>query len=112
MVDVTVTTAAGTSAISNADRFKYKAPTVVSVTPNSGSTAGGTSVTIGGSGFALGAATTFKFSSGVATGVNCTSTSSCTAVSPPRSKTGKVDVRATAGGFNSAKSAGDQFTYE
>ncbi len=112
IVDVTVTTGAGTSATSKADQFKYKPPTVASVTPKSGPTAGGTNVTIAGSGFALGAATSFKFSTAIATGVNCTSTSSCTAVSPPRAKSGRVDVKATAGGFNSAKSAADQFTYE
>lgn len=112
IVDVTVTTAAGTSAISKGDRFKFKAPTVTSVTPSSGTTAGGTSVTIGGSGFALGAATSFKFSSTTATEVDCTSTTSCTAVSPPRAKTGTVDVKATAGGLSSPKSTPDRFTYE
>ncbi len=111
-VDVTVTTPGGTSATSTADHFKYKAPTITAVSPNSGTTAGGTSVTISGSGFALGAASTFSFSTGRATAVNCTSTSSCTAVSPPRSKAGKVDVKATVNGFNSPRNApADQFTY-
>jgi hypothetical protein len=111
-VDVTVTTPAGTSATSNVDHYKYKAPTVTSVSPSSGPTSGGTSVTIDGSGFALGAASTFKFSTGIATAVDCTSTSSCTAVSPPRSKAGKVDVKATVNGFNSPRNVpADQFTY-
>ncbi len=111
-VDVTVTTAAGASATSSADLFKYKSPRITAVSPSSGTKAGGTSVAISGSGFALGGATTFKFATGIATGVNCTSTSSCTATSPPRSKAGTVDVKATANGFGSPKSVpADQFTY-
>ena len=111
-VEVSVTTPAGTSAATSADLFKYKAPTVTSVTPNSGPKAGGTSVTIKGSGFALGAATTIKFAAGVASAVNCTSTTTCTAVSPAHPKTGVVDVKATANGLSSPKSVpADQFTY-
>jgi IPT/TIG domain len=111
-VDVTVTVPGGTSATSSADLFKYKPPTITAVSPNTGPKAGGTPVTISGSGFALGAATTFKFATGIATSVNCSSTSSCTAVSPPRTKAGVVDVKATANGFSSPKSVpADQFTY-
>ena len=48
-VDVTVVTAGGTSATSSADHFLYiAAPTVTSISPSSGPTAGGTSVTITG----------------------------------------------------------------
>src|SRR5262249_58045177 len=51
-VDVTVTTAGGTSAISSGDRFTYvSAPTVTNVNPNTGPTSGGTSVTITGTNF-------------------------------------------------------------
>src|SRR5207247_4986122 len=54
-VDVTVTTPAGTSATSGADQFTYApavpAPTVTGISPASGSTAGGTSVVITGTGF-------------------------------------------------------------
>jgi hypothetical protein len=111
-VDVTVTGPGGTSATNVEDLFKYKPPTITAVTPNSGSKVGGTSVTISGSGFALGAATTFKFAAGSATSVNCTSTSSCTAVSPPRAKVGVVDVKAKVGSVGSPKSVpADQFTY-
>jgi hypothetical protein len=111
-VDVTVTGPGGTSAATSADLFKYKSPTVTGVSPNSGPTAGGTSVTISGSWFALGAATTFKFATGLATSVNCSSTSVCTALSPPRTKAGTVDVKATVGSLNSPKNAPtDHFTY-
>ncbi|MEA2334463.1 MAG: hypothetical protein QOG40_953, partial [Solirubrobacteraceae bacterium] len=60
-VDVTVTTAGGTSPVSPSDRFTYIAPPppkVTSITPTSGTTEGGTPVTINGSGFVSGATVT------------------------------------------------------
>jgi IPT/TIG domain/Immunoglobulin I-set domain/Immunoglobulin domain len=52
-VNVTVTTTGGTSATSAADEYTYVTPppTVTKIEPSSGSTAGGTPVTITGSGF-------------------------------------------------------------
>jgi len=50
---VTVTTAAGTSATSRADQFSYGAPTVTQINPSAGPTAGGTTVTITGTGFTV-----------------------------------------------------------
>jgi hypothetical protein len=108
-VDVTVTNSAGTSALSAADHFKYT-PSVTSVKPSSGGTAGGTSVTVTGSGFALGSATIFKFGSPKATAVNCSSSTSCTMLSPPH-VVATVNVKATVSGIASPKSSGDQFTY-
>jgi hypothetical protein len=110
-VDVTVTTTGGTSALSTKDRFKFL-PTVTGVSPNSGSTAGGTSVTITGTGFALGAsATVFKFGTTKAKPVNCTSSTTCTATAPAHA-VGTVDVKATVNKTSSAKNApADQFTY-
>jgi hypothetical protein len=111
-VDIRVTAPTGTSPISAADHFKYGSPTVTGVSPNSGSKAGGTSVAISGSGFALGAATTFKFGKAPATSVNCTSTTSCTASAPAATKAGVVDVKATVAGPNSKKNApADHFSY-
>ncbi len=111
-VDVTVTGPHGTSATSGADRFKYGSATVTGVSPSAGPSAGGTTVTITGSGFALGSSTTFEFGKGHATAVNCSSSSTCTAVSPATAKTGKVDVRADVGGKKSKKNPpGDSFTY-
>jgi alpha-tubulin suppressor-like RCC1 family protein len=109
-VDVTVTNGWGTSAISSADHFTF-APTVTNVSPNAGSTAGGTSVTITGSGFVLGkTATKFKFDSKGAKSVNCTSTTTCTAVSPAHAA-GTVHVTATVSKVSSTRNPGDQFTY-
>jgi IPT/TIG domain len=112
-VDVTVTTPGGTSAIVSKDRFKYGAPSVTAVSPNAGPTAGGTAVTITGSGFALGSGTSFNFGKAAASSVNCTSASSCTAVSPAAGKAGTVDVLAVVGTSKGKKNRpGDRFTYE
>ena len=112
MTDVTVTTPGGTSPIVTVDHFTFAAPRVTGVSPASGSKAGGTTVTISGNGFALGASTIVKFGTAVAPSVNCTSTTSCTASSPARSKAGKVDVSATVAGKKSPKNApADQFEY-
>ena len=107
-VDVTVTTPNGTSGPGSADHFTYVArPTVTSVSPASGSTAGGTTVTITGTNFTN--ITTVKFGAGTASfAVN--SGSSITATSPPASS-GDVNVTVTNGGGTSATSAADLFSY-
>ena len=108
-VDVTVTNISGTSALTTKDRFKYT-PVVESLSPSSGPASGGTSVTVTGTGFALGKATTFKFGKAKATSVNCVSATSCTLVSPPH-EAGTVDVVATVSKVKSPIGAGDRFTY-
>ena len=51
-VDITVVTSGGTSAISSADQFTYApVPTITKINPFSGPAAGGTVVTVTGSGF-------------------------------------------------------------
>jgi hypothetical protein len=107
-VDVTVTGSGGTSATSSADQFTYvPAPTVASVAPSSGPTAGGTSVTITGSN--LGGATAVKFGTTTASVTNDVA-GSITATSPAESA-GTVDVTVTTPGGTSATSSNDQFTY-
>jgi hypothetical protein len=110
-VDVTVTTANGTSAISAKDRFTYEAPTVTGVSPNHGPRSGGTEVTITGTGFALGSETTVLFGKVRATSVNCTSKSSCTAISPAASRGGIVHVIAVVSGKKSLKTTANEYTY-
>jgi hypothetical protein len=80
--DVTVTTAGGTSAVSTADRFTFQAilPTITSVSPASGSTAGGASITITGTG--LGDVTAVSFGGIAATSFTIVSPSSLTAIAP------------------------------
>jgi IPT/TIG domain len=97
--------------------FTFNEPTVTGVTPNSGSTAGGTAVTITGTGFGVGtAATEFRFGgTAPATSVDCTSITTCTAVTAPRAA-GTVDVRAKiphAPEITESRSnpPADQFTY-
>ena len=68
-------------------------------------------MTVTGNGFALGTGTVIKFGTLFATGVNCTSTQSCTATSPAH-KAGTVDVRAVVVKATSPKAPpGDQFTF-
>jgi hypothetical protein len=87
-------------------------PTVTGVSPASGSVAGGTEVTVTGSGFStLPGGTQFSFGAGnPASEVSCPSMTSCVASTPPG--TGTVDVIATSGGQSSVSSPpGDQFSY-
>jgi hypothetical protein len=104
---VTVTTAAGTATSTQTFTvLPTSAPAVVSTSPGTGPAAGGTLVTITGSGFQAGAAVTFG---GVpAKGVNVTSATSLAAIAPPGS--GTVDVRVTNQDTGTATKAG-AFTY-
>jgi alpha-tubulin suppressor-like RCC1 family protein len=108
--DVRVSNTAGQSAISSADRFKYT-PVIESVTPNSGSVSGSTSVEVTGTGFAPGStATTFKFGNAKATAVNCTSSTICT-MKAPAHEAGTVHVVATVAKVLSPASVNNLFTY-
>ena len=107
-VDVTATVAGATSAVSSADQFIYD-PSVTGITPDGGPTTGGTSVAISGTGFSM-SGTSFDFGPGNPVAGTCTSSTSCTAVSPSGA-VGTVDVTATAAGASSAAGSADQFTY-
>jgi hypothetical protein len=107
-VDVTVTTAAGTSLTSPADQFTY-GPTVTKVEPNRGSPGGGTTVTITGTGFT--GATAVSFGATGATSFTVNSETSITAVSPRMKKGGTVDVTVTTPAGTSPTSPADQFTF-
>jgi hypothetical protein len=114
VVDVTVTTPGGTSAITTADHYTYvPPPTVTSVSPNSGPKTGGTIVTVTGTKFAIGTtATTFLFGTAKGTSVNCVSTTECTVVAPAHA-VGTVDVKATVNKIASPSNPpGDQYTYQ
>ena len=90
-VTVAVTVNAQTGSLSNG--FTYiVAPTVTSVSPNSGTTAGGTAVTITGTNFATGA--TVTFGAAAATNVVVSSSTTITATSPAGSA-GAVTVTVT-----------------
>ena len=83
------------------------APTVTSVSPNSGVPAGGTSVTITGTGFTD--VTAVRFGATNATSFTVNSSTSITAVSP--AGTGTVDITVTTPADTSATGANDRFTY-
>ncbi|MCL4448366.1 MAG: IPT/TIG domain-containing protein, partial [Actinobacteria bacterium] len=104
-VNVTVTTSGGTS---NAVTYTYiPAPTLSSISPTSGPQAGGQSFTITGTNFSTASGgTTVDFGSTPATSVSCSSTTSCSAVSP--SGTGTVSVTVTTSG---GTSGGQSYTY-
>ncbi len=107
-VDVTVGTAGGTSAKSEADRFIYQPlPWIGTVAPAEGPAAGGTTVTITGENFT--AASKVSFGSSPATGVKFNSEDSITATSP--GGTGKAYVTVTTAGGTSPKREGAEFTY-
>jgi hypothetical protein len=101
----------GFSSVRNGFKFIVEKPTVKKVSPSTGSTAGGTAVTVTGSGFAAGnGATAFKFGKAPAHSVSCSSTTTCTMLSPA-ARVGTVDVTATVSGKNSKKNPADRFTY-
>ena len=80
-VDITVTTAGGTSAAGTADKYTYVTPpTITGISPSSGTTLGGTEVTITGTGFT--GATGVKFGSKAATNVRVASAHKITATTP------------------------------
>jgi hypothetical protein len=109
--DVTVTTPNGTSPPNpSGDQFTVVAPlpVVSSVGPSSGTTDGGTSVTISGSGFTFATAVAFGVTAATSFVVN--SDTSITATSPAESPS-SVDITVTTAGGTSATSAADQYTF-
>ncbi len=107
VVDVTVTTAGGTSTTSAADKFTFiAAPVVTGVSPASGPPAGNTSVTITGSN--MGNATAVKF--GTALGAIVSDTATQIVATDP-ADTGTVNVTVVTAGGTSSTSAADRFTY-
>ncbi|MDO9324635.1 MAG: IPT/TIG domain-containing protein [Methanoregula sp.] len=111
VVELTVTTAGGTSASVPGDRFTYvPIPTVSSLSPATGPVTGGTSVIITGTGFTSGSTVSFGGVGG--TGMVCNSPTQITVNSPSRASIGMVDVRVTTTGVTSdIVIPGDRFTY-
>jgi hypothetical protein len=95
-------------AVQAAFRAAVVTPSVSSVSPNTGSTAGGNAVTITGSSFI--GVTSVSFGGTAATGFTVNSTTSITATAPA-SSVRTVDVTVTAGGNTSATNSGDHYSY-
>jgi energy-converting hydrogenase Eha subunit A len=111
-VDVTVAGPGGTSATTSADQFTYTpppAPAVTGVSPASGPSTGGTSVTVTGTN--LTGATTVDFGTGNAATFSVSNDTTIVATAPATGSLGPVDVTVTAPGGTSAVSAADQYTY-
>jgi hypothetical protein len=107
-VDVTVVTALGTSQIGSSDKFTYLAkPTVTAITPKNGPAAGGTVVTIYGTGLNYVTKVTFG---GVAAKFQLNADGTLTVWSPAH-LAGIVDILVISPGGTSAKTTADRFTY-
>lgn len=104
VVDVTVVTAYGTTAVNANAKFKY-IPILNSISTTGGPAAGGTEVTINGAGFTSDSAV--KFGATAVANVTYISDKQIKAISPPGS--GKVDITVITPGGTSA--AGIKFTY-
>jgi len=83
-------------------------PAITSISPSSGTTSGGTSVTVTGTGFT--GATAVKFGTTNATSYTVNSDTSITATSPSHAAQ-VVDITVTNSNGTSATSAADQFTF-
>jgi hypothetical protein len=108
-VSISVTTPGGTGTTQTQYTYIAPAPTVTGVSPDSGPTAGGTTVTVTGTGFT--GASTVSFGSNPATRFTVNSDTSITATAPAGAA-GTVDVTVTTQGSTSAGSAADEYTYQ
>jgi IPT/TIG domain/HYDIN/CFA65/VesB-like, Ig-like domain len=109
VVDVTVVTPGGTTAVNPASHFTYLGATVsvTALNPSQGPSTGGTKVVISGSG--LSGATQVLFGAFAASGFTQDSDSQITAISPAGS--GVVDILVATISGTSAVNPADQFTY-
>src|SRR5205823_1707198 len=108
-VDVTVADGGGTSAISSADKYAYEnKPTVTSLSPTAGSTAGGNTVTITGTNFISGA--TVKFGATASGSVTFVSGTRVTAAAPAHAA-GTVDITVNTAAGTSSLVNGDKYAY-
>ena len=108
-VNVTVTGPGGTSNVISSDVFTY-GPVVTSVSPNSGSHLGGTSVTVKGAGFTE--ATTVSFGAApVTSGITVNAAGTQITVKAPVHVAGAVDVTVTTPSSTTNASPLDVFTY-
>ena len=105
--DVSVTTPLGSATAVKAFTYEIPAPTIASLSPTSGTTLGGTTVTI--SGAHLTGATSVTFGGVAATNVVVVSDTSITAVTPARTAGAKSVVVTTPAGIATALNA---FTFE
>ncbi len=112
-VRVSVTTPGGTTASTVNDIYKYAypVPVVTGVTPASGPAAGGTVVTVSGSGF-TGATAVYFGTTRVTTTITVSARANQLTVKSPAGTAGNaVNIRVVTPGGESAVVSGDTFTY-
>ena len=105
---LTVGNGSGTATVAASCTPGAVAPTVTGVSPTSGPTGGGTTVTITGTGFT--GATAVKFGANNAASYAVNSNTQITATSPAGTA-GAVDIAVTNNSLTSSTSSADQFTY-
>jgi PKD repeat protein len=108
-VPVTVATPEGASPENTKLRYIYE-PVVETISPTEGTIAGGTLVTVKGIGFEPSKGDVFRLGSANATAVECTTTTTCTFLTP-RHPAGTIEGRATVNGITSTKAV-FHFTYK
>ena len=110
-VNVLVADSNGTSGAVAGDQFTYTAaaPAVTGITPNSGPTSGGTTVTINGTGFASNAQVLFGATA--AQSVTFVNSGELQAVAPSSSATGSVNVIVVQPSGTSPVTTADSFDY-
>ena len=112
-VRVSVTTPGGTTASTVNDIYKYTypVPVVTGVSPASGPAAGGTTVTVSGSGF-TGATAVYFGTTRVSTTITVSARANQLTVKSPAGTAGNaVNIRVVTPGGESAVVSGDTFTY-
>jgi hypothetical protein len=108
-VNVRVATPGGTSAVSADDRYSYDAvPVVTLVSPSAGTIAGGTTMTVSGSGFT--GVKSVLFGSAAGSSVKMTSSSQLTVTSPAHAAA-QVEIQVVTPGGTSAPVAADRYGY-
>ncbi|WP_416193271.1 IPT/TIG domain-containing protein [Nitrobacter sp. TKz-YC01] len=105
-VAVAVTTSGGTNSLPNGFTYSALAPSIISVTPNTGPATGGTPVTITGTNFT--GATAVTFGGAPATGVTVVNDTTITATTPAHAAGAVAVAVTTPGGTNSLPNG---FTY-
>src|ERR1035437_8233985 len=111
VVNITVVTPAGTSATGSADQFTYNSqvPAVSGAGPNTGSTNGGTVVSISGTNFA--GISAVYFGATLATAFTFYNSTALSATSPAISSAGTIDITVVGTYGTSATVTADHFTY-
>ncbi len=109
MVDVTVTTAAGTSAVSSATKYYYGGPVVTSLSPAVGPATGGNTVVIYGTGFTSVSAVMFGSKPALSFIVN--SSTMITAMAPSGTTGSTVYVTVTTPSGTSSSNDASKYTY-